>query len=78
MGKVKNNLRHSNALRKQGKVLKESPDMKSKKVSEGLKGKLTKKKLRSVVKKKRKGAEGESWSSDARVGCDWCSKSYCR
>ena len=78
MGKIKNNLRHSNALRQPGKVQKETPDTKSRRVSEGIKGKLIKKKLRFVGKKKRKGAKGKSWASDSRVDCDWCGGSFCR
>ena len=80
MAKYKaSNLGHSNALRHSGKVKKETPDMKSRRVSgQGVKGKVDKKKLGSVGKKKRKGAKGKSWSSDSRVECDWCGESFCR
>ena len=79
MAKIKtSNLGHSNALRHPGKVKKETPDTKSRRVSEGIKGKLIKKKLRSVGKKKRKGAKGKSWASDSRVDCDWYVRSFCR
>ena len=78
MGKFKNNLRHSNALRPLLKVQKGTPDTKSRRVSEGIKEKLIKKKPRSVGKKKRKGAKGKSWASDSRVDCDWCGGSFCR
>ena len=78
MGKVKNNLRHSNALRQPLKVQKGTPDTKSRRVSEGIKEKLIKKKPKSVGKKKRKGAKGKSWASDSRVDCDWCVRSFCR
>ena len=81
MAKIKaSNLGHSNALRHSGKVKKETPDMKSRRVSEqGVKGKLDKKKLGSVGKKKKKSTKGKSgFSSDSRVKCDWCDESFCR
>ena len=74
MGKFKNNLRHSDALRLQLKVQKRTPDTKSRRVSEGIKEKLIKKKPKSVGKKKRKSA----WASDSRFDCDWCVRSFCR
>ena len=79
MAKYKtSNLGHSNALRHSGKVKKETPDMKSRRVSgQGVKGKVNKKKLGSVGKKKSsKGKSG--FSSDARVKCDWCEEDFCR
>ena len=80
MAKFKtSNLGHSNTLRHSGKVQKETPDTKSRRVSEGVKGKLNKKKLGSVGKKKRKSTKGKSgFSSDSRVKCDWCEESFCR
>ena len=80
MAKTKaSNLGNSNALRHSGKVKKETPDMKSRRVSEqGVKGKLNKKKLGSVGKKKKSAKGKPLFSSDSRVKCDWCEKSFCR
>ena len=74
MGKFKNNLRHSDALRLPLKVQKRTPDTKSRRVSEGIKEKLIRKKPKSVGKKKRK----SGWASDSRVDCEWCVRSFCR
>ena len=74
MGKFKHILRHSNTLRPLLKVQKGTPDTKSRRVSEGIKEKLIKKKPRSVGKKKRKSA----WASDSRVDSEWCVRSFCR
>ena len=74
MGKIKNNLRHSNASRQLLKVQKMTPDTKSRRVCEGIKEKLIRKKPKSVGKKKRK----SGWASDSRVDCEWCDRSFCR
>ena len=66
-------------LKHVGRVKKESPDQKSRRVSgQGFKGKLDKKKVGSVGKK-RKNTKGKSgFSSDARDKCDWCEETFCR
>ena len=75
MGKVKHNLRHSNTLRPLQLVRKGTPDTKkSRRVCEGIKEKMIKKKPKSIGKKKRK----SGWASDSRVDCEWCDRSFCR
>ena len=58
---------------------KETPDMKSRRVSgQGIKGKLGKKKLVSGGKKKKNAKGKPRFSSDSRVYCDWCEESFSR
>ena len=78
MGKVKqhNLRRHSNSLKPLKMVKQVTPDnsKKSRRV-EGIKEKMIKKRPKSArkVKKKKSG-----WTSDTRVDCDWCKKSFSR
>ena len=64
------------------RVKKESPDPKSRRTSgqgfKGAKGKLDKKKVGSVGRK-RKNTKGKSeFSSEYKVNCDWCEQSFSR
>ena len=80
MAKIKvSNPGCSNMLKNVGRVKKESPDQKSRRVSgQGFKGKLDKKKVGSVGKK-RKNTKGKSgFSSESRVYCGWCEESFSR
>ena len=70
---------YSNMLKHVGRVEKESPDQKSRRASgQGFKGKLDKKKVGSVGRK-RKNTKGKSeFSSEYKVNCDWCEQSFSR
>ena len=69
----------SNILKNVVRVKKESPDQKSRRASgQGFKGKLDKKKVGSVGRK-RKNTKGKSeFSSEYQVNCDWCEQSFSR
>jgi len=77
MGKVKqhNLKRHSNSLKPIKMVKQVTPDSKKSRRVEGIKEKMIKKRPKSArkVKKKKSG-----WTSDTRVDCDWCKKSFSR
>ena len=75
MGKIKHNLRqYSNTLRPLKMVKKGTPDSKKSRRVEGIKEKMIKKKPKSARKTKRR----SGWTSDSRVDCEWCNKSFCR
>jgi len=77
MGKVKqhNLRRHSNSLRPLKMVKKVTPeDSKKSRRVEGIKEKMIKKRPKSARKVKKK----SGWTSDTRVDCDWCKKSFSR
>ena len=80
MGKTKaTNPGYSNMLKHVGKVKKESPDQKSRRVSgQGFKGKLDKKKVGSVGKKSKNTKGKSGFSSESRVYCNWCEESFSR
>lgn len=74
MGKIKHNLRCPSQSLKPLRMVKKLPEMKKSKLVDGLKAKMTRKRLKpkKVIRRK------AGWTSEARVSCEWCSSSFSR